>query len=197
VATKNHSNIRSDVESIHKNNKGCEKELNSGKRFEQNFRDSVPVGIFFYRFRDGTSSWGGGENSATRFQAKNICDCMMYDGNYLYLLELKSHKGASLPLSAIRESQIKNLMEADKHMNVEAGLIVNFADAEEVYYMPIEQAYKWFFNGIRKSIPIKEFRDNCIQIKGCKKKTNYVYDINKFLSEVFYGHKGCQACDGK
>lgn len=182
MVTKNHNYLSSDVGSVYKNYKGCEKRLNSGKKFETNFKNSVPSNIFFYRFRDGTSSWDKGE--MTRFQQRNICDCMMYDGQYLYLLELKSHKGASLPLSAIRENQIKDLMAASEHANVIAGLIVNFADKEETFFMPIEMASKWFNNGVRKSIPIIEFRDNCIAIKCCKKKVNYSYDINNFIMEV-------------
>ena len=44
--------------------------MNSGKRFENNFKNSVPENVFYYRFRDGTSSWSKEENSLTRFQAK-------------------------------------------------------------------------------------------------------------------------------
>jgi len=156
--------------------------MNSGKKFENNFKNSVPDNIFYYRFRDGTSSWDKSEN--TRFQAKNICDCMMYDGQYLYLLELKSHKGKSIPLSAIRENQVKDLMAASEHANVVAGLVVNFADISETFFMPIDLAFKWFNQSVRKSIPISEFRDNCIAINGYKKKVNYSYDINGFIDEV-------------
>lgn len=158
--------------------------MNSGKKFENNFRDSVPKDVFYYRFRDGTSSWSKEENNLTRFQAKNICDCMLYDGQYLYLLELKSHKGSSLPLSTIRENQIKSLIATEKYANIIAGLIVNFSDKEECYFMPIKMAFKWFYQTNRKSIPIVEFRDNCIQIDGYKKKVNYKYDVEKFINEA-------------
>ncbi len=156
--------------------------MNSGKRFENNFRDSIPDNIFFYRFRDGTSSWDKGQ--MTRFQQKNICDCMLHDGKYLYFLELKSHKGKSLPLSAIRENQIKSLMDADKHRNIIAGLIVNFSDVEETYFMDIKLAHKWFYNGVRKSIPISEFRTYCTPIGACRKKVNYRYDVQGFVNDI-------------
>ena len=109
---------------------------------------------------------------------------MLYDGQYLYLLELKSHKGSSLPLSTIRENQIKSLIATEKYANIIAGLIVNFADKEECYFMPIKMAFKWFYQTNRKSIPIVEFRDNCIQIDGYKKKVNYKYDVEKFINEA-------------
>ena len=80
--------------------------MTSGKRFEKNVKDSIPEEYFYYRFKDGTSSWGG--NDQVRFQARNICDSMLYNGYNLYLLELKSHKGKSLPLSCIRENQEKD-----------------------------------------------------------------------------------------
>lgn len=157
--------------------------MNSGKKFENNFRDSMPDDVFFYRFRDGTSSWEKGE--MTRFQQKNICDCMMHDGKYLYLLELKSHKGKSLPLSAIRENQIKSLTDADKHKNIIAGLIVNFSDIEETYFMDIKLAFKWFYNGVRKSIPLSEFRTYCMPINAYKKKVNYRYAVEEFIKDVW------------
>ena len=158
--------------------------MNSGKKFEANFKASVPDNVFYYRFRDGTSSWS--KQEGTRFQAKNICDCMLFNGNYLYLLELKSHKNKSLPLSAIRENQIKSLIEADEYKNVIAGFVVNFADVEETYFMNIALAEQWYNNGERKSIPIKAFRDTCILIDSIKLKTNYRYDIRKFLNDYGY-----------
>ncbi len=157
--------------------------MNAGKKFENNFRDSMPDDVFFYRFRDGTSSWDKGE--MTRFQQKNICDCMLHDGKYLYLLELKSHKGKSLPLSAIRENQIKSLTDADKHKNIIAGLIVNFSDIEETYFMDIKLAFKWFYNGVRKSIPLSEFRTYCMPINAYKKKVNYRYAVEEFIKDVW------------
>lgn len=159
--------------------------MNAGKKFESNFRDSVPDDVFYYRFRDGTSNWRNQDKTNTRFQQKNICDCMLHDGKYLYLLELKSHKGKSLPLSAIRENQIKSLLEADKHKNIIAGLIVNFSDIEETYFMDIKMAYKWFYNGTRKSIPLSEFRTCCMPINAYRKKVNYQYALGKFIKDVW------------
>lgn len=156
--------------------------MSSGKKFETNFKNSVPDNIFYYRFRDGTSSWDKGK--MTRFQQTNICDCMMYDGRFLYLLELKSTKGKSLSLNNIRENQIKDLMAASEHENVIAGLVVNFADVEETYFMPIKLAYYWFYEQIeRKSIPIKEFKEKCIEIQAKKLKVNYRYDVQQFIED--------------
>lgn len=155
---------------------------NSGKKFEEQFKKSVPEDIFYYRFRDGTSAWG--KQDQTRFQAKNICDCLLFDGDYLYLLELKAHKGKSLPLSAIKKNQIDGLYEADRYKNLIAGLVVSFTDTEETYFMPIQLAYKWYYNGVRKSIPISEFREKCLQINSYKKRTMLYYLIDEFIDNL-------------
>lgn len=164
--------------------------MNTGKKFEENFKNSVPEDIFYYRFRDGTSNWKNQDKSNTRFQLQNMCDCMMFDSNLLYFLELKSHEGKSLPLSAIRENQIKSLLEASKYDNIIAGLVVNFTDVQETYFMPINMAEKWFYNGVRKSIPLAEFRDNCLPINSYKKKVNYHYLIGEFTDKVKELYRG-------
>ena len=34
--------------------------MNEGKKFEQDFRNSMPEDVFYYRLRDGTAAWSGG-----------------------------------------------------------------------------------------------------------------------------------------
>lgn len=154
--------------------------MNNGKRFEDNFRKSIPDNVFYYRFRDGTSSWDKG--SQTRFQQRNICDCMLYNGKYLYLLELKSCKGKSIPLSNIRQNQVDDLMKANRHDNVIAGIVVEFSELGQVYWMPIDLVHNWYYESERKSIPLASFQNEpCIEIIGKKKKVNFRYDIKQFI----------------
>lgn len=161
--------------------------MNNGKRFEANIKNSMPDNVFFYRFRDGTSSWS--KQEGTRFQARNICDCMMYDSQYLYLLELKSHKGKSLPLTAIRKNQVDDLLEASKHRNVIAGIVVEFSDLGQVYFMPIDLVKNWFYDSDRKSIPLDSFQNKpCIEILGKKLKTNFRYNIEQFVIDAVGGY---------
>lgn len=161
--------------------------MNNGKRFENNFKNSMPDNVFFYRFRDGTSSWDKG--SQTRFQKSNICDCMMFDGGYLYLLELKSTKGKSLPLSNIRKNQVDDLIAASNHRNVIAGMVVEFSDLGQVYFMPIDLVKNWFYDSDRKSIPLQSFQERpCIEIYGKKLKTNFRYNIEQFIIDAVGGY---------
>ena len=109
---------------------------NSGKVFEQDFRKSLDLDdpdLFFYRFKDGTASWGNQENSFIRFQAKNISDCMIFFKRYLFIIELKSHKGKSLPFSCIKENQFQEMYNASFKNYVYPILIIFFPDIEECY----------------------------------------------------------------
>ena len=96
-----------------------------GKKFENDFKSSVPDTCWIYRLRDNASSFSGGNN--TRFASSNICDYILFDDmtRTLYLIECKSTKGTSVPLSMIRNNQIEGLQEASKH-NLVAGILVNF-----------------------------------------------------------------------
>lgn len=156
--------------------------INSGKRFEQNWKNSIPKGIFYYRFRDGSSSWGG--NDKVRFQQTNICDCLMFDGDYLYLLELKSTKGKSLSFNNIKKHQIDDLLWASEYANTICGLVIEFSEFVECYFIEINK-FKAFYNQTnRKSIPIDYLQKNGIKIGTEKKKINSKFDIEKFINDI-------------
>lgn len=156
--------------------------MNKGKNFELNFKKSVPEDIFYYRLRDSASSWGG--NEEVRFASSNICDSIMFDGSYLYLLELKNHKGKSLPLSCIRENQIRELALSSIYKNVISCIIINFEDVEECYCLFIDHIKDFERINDRKSIPIQYCQENGIKIEMTKLKTNYKYNISKFIKEI-------------
>lgn len=154
--------------------------MNSGKRFEMNVKTSVPSDVFYYRFKDGTSSWDKGEN--TRFQHKNICDCLLFYQNKLFLIECKSHKGKSLPLSCIRTNQVEELLKANKYDGIVAGLIIEFSDIKEYYFLEINQLLSYTFEfPHKKSIPVQYLRDNSYKISHELKKVNVRLDIKDFI----------------
>jgi len=149
---------------------------NAGKRFEEDLIKSVPNDWFKYRLNDSASSWQGGEKA--RFTPSNICDFIVYNGN-LWLLELKSHKGKSLPLSCIREKQLQGLVDANKR-GVLAGFIINFRDVQETYFIMAESIKQFIETEERKSIPISYLRFCGELIPQTKKKVRYNYDL-KFM----------------
>ena len=157
---------------------------NPGKIFEQSIKDSVPNTCWIYRFRDNAASFGNGNN--TRFASSNICDYLLFDDDSrtLYLLELKSTQSTSLPLSMIRDNQIKSLQEASEH-NLVAGFICNFRNENnDTFFIEICDFVKMMENINKKSFNINDLKNNnAIQINSRKKRTRYTYDIQKFVNE--------------
>ena len=140
--------------------------------FEEWFKKSVPTEILYERFKDGTSNWSRSDTNV-RFQAQNVCDCFLFDGYILLYLELKSHKGKSIPLNCIRENQEKELPKRQKYPNVISGLLVEFSDLERVFFLNIDEFISFKETSDRKSIPLEYFIDYGIEISVNKIRTSY------------------------
>ena len=159
--------------------------MNNGKKFESDFKASVPKNVFYYRFKDGTASWDKGDN--TRFQAFNICDCMMFDKmTGLWLCELKSHAGKSLPFSCIRDNQLKEMLQASEYQFVHPIFIINFRDVEKTFAIDAIKVARFIESGERKSIPIDWLEENGDLVRCRKLRVNYRYDISEFLDFKYY-----------
>lgn len=154
---------------------------NNGKRFENEFKKSVPLEFWYYRFRDGTASYNRGEN--TRFQANNICDCQVMAYDKLYLFELKNTQGTSLPIGNIKNNQIEGLSEIT-HPKIKAYFIICFREKERCFGVEAKKVKEFIEEGTRKSIPLQWCIDNGIEIEMIKKKINYKYNLLKFFMEV-------------
>ena len=163
--------------------------MNPGKVFEKDFKDSVPHDIFYYRFRDGTANFAGGSNDNVRFQQSNICDCMMFSGWWLFLLELKSTNKSTIPFSMIRDSQMIGLLEASKFDGVMAGYIFNYRHLEKTYFVKAEDIYFFKQATERQSIPLSFVEENGILIEQTLKKVHYKYDVHKFIIGIDHNTK--------
>lgn len=97
----------------------AERKKNMGKVFEKEFKDSVPADCFLERYKDDTSGFYGVSNPA---------DFRLYKFPVLILLELKTHKGKSLPLAKIRSAQLSGMIKAVNYLGVYGGYMVNFRD---------------------------------------------------------------------
>jgi len=155
--------------------------MNAGKSFEVDFIKSVPDEWFKYRLNDSASSWQGGDNS--RFTPSNICDFIVYN-NKLWLLELKSHKGKSIPLSCIRPKQVEGLLKAYKK-GTNAGFIFNFRDVEQTYYVNANHINCFLVSKTRKSIPLSWIEEMGTLIPQMKKRVRYNYNLEFMSSEEF------------
>lgn len=158
---------------------------NSGKLFEQDFKNSVPGTCWIYRLRDNASSFANGTN--TRFTSSNICDYLLLDdiSRTLYLIECKSVKGTSIPLTMVRDNQIQGLLEASKHTLI-AGFLVNFRNSNNnTFFISINNFIRMTENMNKKSFNIKDLiKYNALKIQNTKKRTRYTYDIQKMIQDL-------------
>ena len=158
---------------------------NEGKKFETDIKKSIPDTCWFYRLRDNASAFAGGEN--TRFTSSNICDYLLLDDKTrtLFLVECKSTKGTSIPLSMIRDSQIDGLKEASKHQLV-AGLLVNYRNENnDTFFILIDEYLDLIESLGKKSFNVKDLIDiGATRIESEKKRTRYKYNIEKMIREL-------------
>lgn len=167
--------------------------MNAGKRMEQNWRKSalrVPR-LYYKRMNDGTATFYGGQaQNGVRFQKENPYDCFMYLEPKLYLIELKSHKGNSLPINAIRGVQLDHLSSVMGVPGIVAGFVVHFQDKEECWFADGWRVKQFVLNTDRKSIPLEWFRKNGTSVTLIKKITNTEYDVKALLLDL--GREGEQ-----
>lgn len=156
--------------------------MTDGKRFEENFKSSIPSSAWCYRFKDGTASWGGGDN--TRFQAFNICDFMVVNEDYCYLFELKSISGTSIPFANIRDTQLKEMEDACQYPFLYPAFIFNFRKFEKTYCIRADFVIDYIRESGRKSIPFDWAVENGIELKGEKMRTNWKYDVKQMFAII-------------
>ena len=172
--------------------------LSEGKRFENAFIKSVPDYVLVKRLNDNASAWSGGNN--TRFSSNNECDYIMFDGRTrtFYGLELKTTKEKSLTFwredfedktkkqtFQIRKCQIQGLEKWSKHFGV-FGFIINFRSLEnKTYFVMIDEFLDYTSTLSKKSINIDDIlKMNPIEIDHTLMRTNYKYNVEKFLKET-------------
>jgi recombination protein U len=188
------------------------KTKNQGKQFEQDFKNSVPGGVNYYRLRDSGLSLRKAIKCpkcrhmitpdvlmkllGIRFTNRNIADCILMDGKVSCFLELKSYSGKSVstkPIIAVKKEgskkaifdKLAELVKASFVPNVAAGYIFNMRDCDnQTYYLTAKQVDYFITYYTRKSIPISFMQDHGVPILSQKKKVHYTYDIPRFLKEA-------------
>lgn len=98
-------------------------------------------------------------------------------------MELKTHTGASLPLSCIRKNQIEGMSKIN-HVRIKAVFIINFRDKEKTYSVDAEKLKSYIEISNRKSILLSFLEEKGIEIIGTKKKVRYKYDLEKFFNSI-------------
>lgn len=145
----------------------------AGKRFESDLIKSISEERDYIRLKD---AWWWSNWTNTRFTSNNPCDFLIFTGDFLYYMELKSTLGSSLPVGNIKKHQMDSLTTHDTKRNVYSYLVINFRDHEKTFLLA-----PWYANDIlsvRKSIPIQYCMEKGILIPQHKKIKRYTYDLS-------------------
>ena len=144
--------------------------MNAGKQFEKDFRASVLDDQFYLRLKD---AGGWSKSSDLRFTPSQLCDCLLFTRGTLYLLELKSHTGKSIPASCLKQTD--SLAQID---NVDAypAFVCNFRDYSETYL--IGAYYVQQELTVRKSLSLETCRELGTLIPQRKLRVHWRYDLS-------------------
>ena len=114
--------------------------MNVGKRFEKNFKDSIPDFCLLHRLKDPPQAQNHTDKS--EFSWNNPCDFFLFDSynKKFWCLELKSTKQKYVTFEKIdsnkyqkkmiKKHQILGLKEYSRFNHVNAGFLINFRDEE-------------------------------------------------------------------
>lgn len=168
--------------------------MNSGKKFEQMFKASVPEYALVLRLPDAAQSFGGSSN--LRFSRKSPFDYIMWDSKrkILYGLELKTVAGSSISFETQKDEtkeihlhQIKALNDWGNFDGVVAGFVIEFRKYERTVFIEIEEFNRLIKVVGKKSFNLFDLLEHDIKftyIWQHKKKVNFTYDIDSFLNIV-------------
>ena len=113
-------------------------------RFKQQFLASFP-NSFILRLPDQVSGY--------KYTSSNICDFIGYAKGKLYLIECKTHLGASFPLSNL--SQYNKLLPYVGIPGVRVGVVLWLIDKDKIFYVPISTIIQMKIKN-KKSISYKD-----------------------------------------
>lgn len=106
---------------------------------------------------------------------------MIYGYGKLFICELKSHKGKSIPFNCIRENQIQQMQKAATFDGIVPLLIIHFADIERTFAVPIDDFVVLMQGSQKKSANVSEIECIGEKITARKLKVNYRYDLEELL----------------
>lgn len=152
--------------------------INYGKKFEKNFEvnwlKSFP-NTFLLRLPDQQSGYFG--------TSRNLCDFIAYNNKTLFLLECKSIKGNTFPLTNLKQYDKLILKKGIK--GVICGVILWFREHDKILFIPIE-TFEKLKRDNKKSFNIKMIGDSdytSIEIPTVKKRTFLTGDYTVLFSK--------------
>lgn len=149
---------------------------NKGKQFEEQFRKD-----FIKSFPDGFILRLPDQMTGYKSYSQNPCDFICYAEGILFMVECKSHKGASVPFDAI--SQYDKLKQYTNRKGVRTGIVAWLYEKDIVFYVPVSTIEQMKKDG-KKSVGIKAIEEgyNIIKIPSEKKRVFMSSDYNILLN---------------
>ena len=136
------------------------------KEFEKRFRDDWSETFpdtFVFRLND--------QVSGMKEASKNPCDYICYNNGSLFLIECKSHKGASVPFSAT--PQYDRLLKYIDMRGVHAGVVCWLVEKDIVFYVSIKTLKQMKDDG-EKSVGLRSLDKYPICVLESKKLRTYM-----------------------
>ena len=150
---------------------------NPGKMFEEDFRKSIPREWLQIRLKDA-GGWSNATN--TRFTISNPCDLIIFTGYTLYLLELKTSKTNTIPISDELMKQVERLEELPNLKYATKAFIVNYRNRGETYLLN-SYLISTLIKQNNKSIHIDFACEYGMIIPQTKKRTRYTYYLEELI----------------
>lgn len=135
------------------------------ERFKKDFKKSFPDGMIL-RLYDTTMGYKS---------IANVCDFIGYVYPNIYLLECKTHKGASLPFDKV--TQYDKLVKFAGIEGVRAGVVLYLYDKDVVYYIPVKTIQKMKEDG-KKSVGLKAVEEGYRIIEIPSQKLRVFMDLD-------------------
>ena len=181
---------------------------NVGKVFEDNWKKSIPSYMWNYKPPDAATGFNikddeeNDDKHKLRFSHRSPADFFLFDTRYglFYTLELKSFEGSCSfertkgEKGTIHWYQIETLLKFAEYDRVISGLILDFRDKGNTYFLEIRD----FKNMIDNYITKKSFNEsdmlrycNPYKIEKEKLRIHYRYNIELFCNDMKNSILGC------
>jgi penicillin-binding protein-related factor A (putative recombinase) len=147
--------------------------MNPGKKFQNDFVKSLSPQLTCVRLNDSREGLK---------HERCVSDYLVYNGQTLHAVELKTHKGRSIQIGenqAIKIHQIEGLIGFEKKPNCEGIFILNFREHKETYRIMASNLSYLYKHEKKKSITINDCKEHGFLVpeEDCK------YDLS-FLNPV-------------
>lgn len=179
--------------------------MTDGKLFEGDWKESCDKTSFYYmRLRD-SAKWTQGEGA--KFTPSQPYDSLLHSMPFLWLLEMKSTKGASVsffpktpwerPKDSKREvmikpNQVRELREAVTKQGAIGGFVINFRPRQlksgetenKCYFVHIADFLKFVAESDKSSISEEDCAEIGVEIFCRHKKVRYEYNVVEFVNKA-------------